>query len=100
LTLRKPPEADVKQTFLGEFVEVELRGMPSDAEGVGGLVSTDGRRLSAHVEVKVTPNRVGECRDVCNPLREIVVGHEPTFPKNKAPNQKEAARSNVNATVL
>ena len=50
--------------------------MTSDAEGVGGLVSTDWRRLGAHVQVEVAPDRVGECRHTGHTCRKIVSSHE------------------------
>jgi hypothetical protein len=43
------------------------------------LVAADRRRLSAHIEIKVTPNPVSKWRDASHPLREIVVGHEPNL---------------------
>ena len=75
-TLGEPLEADVEQAFLGKLVEVELRSMTSDAEGVGGLVSTDWRGLGAHVQVEVAPDRVGERRHAGHTRRKIVSGHE------------------------
>jgi hypothetical protein len=50
--------------------------MTSDAEGVGGLVSTDWRALGAHVQVEVAPDRVGERRNASHTRRKIVSGHE------------------------
>ena len=70
--LGEPLEADVEQAFLGELVEVELRSMTSDAEGVRGLVSTDWRGLGAHVQVEVAPDRVGERRNAGHTRRKIV----------------------------
>jgi hypothetical protein len=74
-TLGEPLEVDVEQAFVGKFVEVELRSVTSDAERVGGLVSTDRRGLGAHVEVEVASDWVGECRDARHAPREIIPGH-------------------------
>ena len=49
--------------------------MTSDAERVGGLVSTDRRGLGAHVEVEVAPDWVGECRHAGHAPRKIIPGH-------------------------
>jgi alpha-D-ribose 1-methylphosphonate 5-triphosphate synthase subunit PhnL len=75
-TLGHPLEADVEQAFLGKLVEVELRGMTSNAESVRGLVSTYWRGLGAHVQVEVAPDRVGERRNASHTRRKIVSGHE------------------------
>jgi hypothetical protein len=71
-TLGEPLEADVWQAFLGELVEVELRSVTSDAEDIGGLVSTDRRSLSADALRKIVTITNDPLKDKC--LDENLLG--------------------------
>jgi hypothetical protein len=87
------------QTFFGQLVEVKFGGVTSDADGVGGLVAADRRRLSGHVGVKLTPNGSASAAMLATRSARSSLVTNATFLRARLLIE-EAAGSNVNVTVL